>query len=224
MIRWKLFLNIIVALGRDRADANIGWRKLDTTSYKTDEKETSIRRLWLLLLLLLTPGDSPASASTCTSAAVGVATAPSQTRERYRYSRQLCQEYLLSLWSPSVPVEPAPTLTQEVGASWWTFDIEEGSWKCDSCMVRNKKDAKECVSCSVARPGSAIQDGTGLSAARHLLIGCCRTQLGQAALRLEVLYRQLLLKPPLLQSLLLLVIPVPLLEFLVRLGLCLLLQ
>ncbi|KAK2578772.1 hypothetical protein KPH14_008877 [Odynerus spinipes] len=35
------------------------------------------------------------------------------------------------------------------------FKKPEGSWSCDCCMVQNKAESLECVSCSSAKPGSA---------------------------------------------------------------------
>ena len=155
---------------KNRADAKHGRRKLDTNSY-TVPAPTPIDAAVSAAAsagTTSTPGDSPASASTCTSAAVGVhvAPAPSQTQASGIGILVSSVKSILCRRDSSVPVEPTPMLTQEDGAGWGSlFDIEEGSWKCGSCMVWNKKDVKECVSCTVARPGSAIQDGTASSAA-----------------------------------------------------------
>ena len=40
------------------------------------------------------------------------------------------------------------------GEGWGNaFGVEEGSWKCDACMVRNKAGDTKCAACETVRPG-----------------------------------------------------------------------
>uniref|UniRef100_A0A7S4IIV8 Nuclear pore complex protein Nup153 n=1 Tax=Odontella aurita TaxID=265563 RepID=A0A7S4IIV8_9STRA len=49
----------------------------------------------------------------------------------------------------------AVATSEEKSVGGWgsRFTIEEGSWKCESCMVQNKKDATKCAACEASRPG-----------------------------------------------------------------------
>ena len=82
-------------VGKDRADANIGRRKLDTTSNKTDEKETACSYLfcccyfysWRFPCFCIYFYFCCCWRSTCSFADTG---------ERYRYISSACQELLVS--------------------------------------------------------------------------------------------------------------------------------
>ena len=40
------------------------------------------------------------------------------------------------------------------GEGWGNaFGVEEGSWKCDACMVHNKAGDNKCAACETVRPG-----------------------------------------------------------------------
>jgi hypothetical protein len=38
------------------------------------------------------------------------------------------------------------------------FKKEEGSWKCDACLINNKADVQKCVSCEALKPGVKVKD------------------------------------------------------------------
>jgi hypothetical protein len=53
---------------------------------------------------------------------------------------------------------------------WNRFQADEGSWKCESCMVRNTGDVTKCAACETAKPGhtatsSVNQAPAGVTAA-----------------------------------------------------------
>jgi len=52
-------------------------------------------------------------------------------------------------------------------SSWGnTFALEEGSWKCEICSVRNKASAAKCAACETTRPGSESEDGPSKGASK----------------------------------------------------------
>lgn len=52
--------------------------------------------------------------------------------------------------------------SSKAAASSWggIFATEAGSWKCDSCMVKNKPDVAVCVACETPRPGHEDQESS----------------------------------------------------------------
>ena len=50
--------------------------------------------------------------------------------------------------------EEEETPAASSGEGWGNaFGVEEGSWKCDACMVRNKAADTKCAACETVRPG-----------------------------------------------------------------------
>lgn len=53
------------------------------------------------------------------------------------------------------PSKPVSTGQPSLGS---LFKKEEGSWKCDACLINNKADVHKCVSCGTLKPGVKVKD------------------------------------------------------------------
>lgn len=53
------------------------------------------------------------------------------------------------------PSKPVSTGQPSLGS---LFKKEEGSWKCDACLINNKADVQKCVSCGTLKPGVKVKD------------------------------------------------------------------
>ncbi|KAM9737809.1 LOW QUALITY PROTEIN: nuclear pore complex protein Nup153 [Menidia menidia] len=56
--------------------------------------------------------------------------------------------------SKNTPPTSTSASTSGFGAA---FSKPEGSWDCDTCLVRNKMDAVKCVACETAKPGTGLK-------------------------------------------------------------------
>ncbi|XP_041867862.1 nuclear pore complex protein Nup153 isoform X1 [Melanotaenia boesemani] len=58
------------------------------------------------------------------------------------------------LESNSTDTTSTTTTTTSFGT---IFSKPEGTWECDTCLVRNKSDAVKCVACETAKPGTGLK-------------------------------------------------------------------
>ncbi|XP_078378795.1 E3 SUMO-protein ligase RanBP2-like isoform X2 [Oculina patagonica] len=78
--------------------------------------------------------------------------------KQFKEKFEECQE-MLKNQTPVKPIQEDKK-QEEVKEDLLTkFKAAEGSWECDSCMVRNDSDKIECVACGTLKPGAEPSQG-----------------------------------------------------------------
>lgn len=82
-----------------------------------------------------------------------------------KQTKAMSAELLVFEFTTSVPQTIQPSVATG-GFNWAAAGLRkpEVGWECDVCMVSNKADAKQCVSCETERPTAKVQSSSTVSA------------------------------------------------------------
>ena len=79
--------------------------------------------------------------------------------KQFKEKFERCQEILKEQASLKLPTQEETRQDRAVENDLLSkFKAAEGSWECDSCMLRNDRDQVECAACGTLKPGAEISE------------------------------------------------------------------